>query len=162
MARRTFPLVCTLILMLLACLPLGIGGQAMLLPALALACVFFWSLFRPSSMTPPEVFVLGVLLDLLGQLPLGVGVLMLLGTHGVAVQSRRVLLRHGFLLVWFALLLIASGAFVGAWLLSSLLGLRLYPFKPVLFQIVLTMAVYPALATLFARAHASAADPERA
>jgi len=149
-------------MMLLTCLPLGIGGQAMLLPALTLACVFFWSLFRPGSMTSPEVFIIGVLLDLLGQSPLGVGILVLLGTHGVTVLWRRVLIRHGFMLIWLALLLVATGAFISAWLFGSLLSLRLLPFMPAVFQVVLTMALYPALATLFARAHDSVADPERA
>ena len=40
---------------------------------MTLACVYFWSLFRPAAMPPPVVFLIGVLLDLLGYLPLGVG-----------------------------------------------------------------------------------------
>ena len=46
-------------------------------------------------MPPPVVFVLGLLLDLLGYLPLGVGVLMLLVVHGLALRWRRFLVRAG-------------------------------------------------------------------
>lgn len=162
MARRAFPCACTAVLMLLTAAPLGLPDQAMLLPALTLASVFFWSLFRPASMVPPMVFAIGLLLDLLGYMPIGLGVLMLLCVHGFTVQARRFLIRHGFAVVWVAFTLIAAATFILAWALSSLLTLRLLPFAPALFQAALATAIYPILATLFARAHVSVADPERA
>ena len=87
-ARWAFPATCTILLMLLTETPLGIADQAALLPAVTLACVYFWSLFRPAAMPPPVVFVIGLLLDLLGYLPLGVGVLTLLVVHGLALRWR--------------------------------------------------------------------------
>ena len=161
-ARRAFPTACTALLMLVLATPLGLPEQGVLLPAVGLACVFFWSVFRPASMTPPMVFALGLLLDLLAYLPLGVGVLSLLGVHGVTAQARRFLIRHGFVLIWFSFLVIATAAAILGWVLSSLLTLRLLPFAPVLFQGALAAALYPAIATLFARAHANFADPEQA
>ena len=109
-ARTRFPAACTIVLMLLTAAPLGIADQAALLPAVTLACVYFWSLFRPAAMPPPVVFVIGLLFDLLGYLPLGVGVLSLLVVHGVALRWRRVLTRQGFLLVWLAFAALPSGA----------------------------------------------------
>ncbi len=162
MARRAFPCACTMLLMLLFAAPLGLPDQAALLPALALTSVFFWSLFRPASMTPPMVFGIGLLLDLLGYWPIGLGVLTLLGVHGVTMQTRRFLARHGFMLVWISFLLLATAAFVLSWALNSLLTLQLLPFPPALFQALLATALYPALATVFAHAHATIADPERA
>jgi len=161
-ARWSFPFAATVLLMLIAAAPLGVPGQAMLLPAVSLCCVYFWSVFRPASMIPPQVFVIGLLLDLLGYLPIGLGVLMLLTVHGLAAQSRRFLIRHGFALVWTVFAVIALAAGVLVWALSSLLTFRLLPIAPALFQAVLTMALYPALATLFALAHTTIADPERA
>ncbi len=84
MARHSFPATSTVLLMLLCGLPFGIADQAVLLPSVTLAVVFFWSLFRPASLPPPVVFVLGLLLDLLGYLPLGCGVLTLLLVYGLA------------------------------------------------------------------------------
>jgi len=161
-ARWSFPFAATVLLMLVAAAPLGVPGQAMLLPAVSLCCVYFWSVFRPASMIPPLVFVIGLLLDLLGYLPIGLGVLMLLGVHGLAAQSRRFLIRHGFALVWAVFALFALGAGLLVWLLSSLLTLSLLPLAPAMFQAVLTAALYPALASLFALAHATVADPARA
>jgi rod shape-determining protein MreD len=161
-ARSCLPTACTLALMLLCALPLGFPEQAELLPATVLCCVWFWSLFRPASMPPAVVFVLGVLFDLLGYLPLGVGVLMLLLAHGVAVLGRRWLLRQGFASVWLVFASVAALATGVGWALTSLLLWRLMPADAALFEFALCIALYPALAVLFGRAHRSVADPERA
>lgn len=161
-ARWAFPSCVTVIAMLAMGMPFGIPNQAALLPAVALISVWFWSLFRPTSMPPPAVFLIGALLDLRGYLPLGVGVLTLLTAHGIALRWRRALVEHGFAMTWIAFLPIAVGGAVLIWLLTALLTLRLLPILPALFQAVITAALYPVLAIPLARAHRSLADPSQA
>jgi rod shape-determining protein MreD len=162
MSRAAFPAVCTLLLMLLSIAPFGFADQAMLLPAITLPSVFFWSLFRPAAMPPPAVFLIGLLLDLLGYLPVGVGVLTLLVAHGLTLRWRRWLARQGFAIVWIGFAAIAAGAAALLWSLASLLTFQLLPVAPALFLCVLSIALYPAVAILFTAAHRSIADPERA
>jgi rod shape-determining protein MreD len=162
LSRAAFPFACTLLLMLLAMAPFGFGSQAMLLPAITLPCVFFWSLFRPAAMPPPAVFLIGLFLDLLGYLPIGAGVLTLLVLHGFTVRWRRVLARQGFAIVWIAFAAMAAAAALLLWALASLLTFRLLPPGPAAFVGVLSIAVYPIVAVLFTAAHRSVADPERA
>ncbi len=161
-ARSCFPVAFTSLFMVLATLPLGLRDQGELLPALALGCVWFWSLHRPASMPPISVFGIGLLLDLLGYLPLGVGALTLLLAHAVALWLRGSLGSRGFLGVWLAFS--AVGAVVAAlgWAATSLLTFQLLPPDAALSQLVLSAALYPLLAALFARALRTVADPERA
>ena len=154
-ARLSFPGALTVLLMLLVAAPLGLPGQAELLVAAALACVFFWSLFRPSCMSPPLVFAIGVLADLLGFAPVGVNVLSLLAAHGVALRSRRLLTRQGFFVVWLGFVVVAMGVAVLQWALSCVLMLALLAPWPVLFQAVLAGGLYPLLAVLLTRTHQS-------
>src|ERR1700712_5725993 len=90
-SRQAFPAACTALLLLVLAAPLGLPGQAQLEPAAALACVFFWSVFRPGSMPPPVAFLLGLLSDLLGLSPLGLSILSMLLTHGIVLRLRRML-----------------------------------------------------------------------
>jgi rod shape-determining protein MreD len=161
-ARSCFPAATTILLLLALAAPLGLPGQAELQPATVLACVFFWSLFRPTSMTPPVVFLLGVLSDLLNFQPLGIDVLILLLAHGLAIRWRRVLVRQGFLLVWLVYVGVATGAAALGWVLASLLTLQMLPPGRAIFQAVLNVGLYPGLATLLARAHRGLAAPEEA
>ncbi len=161
-ARWAFPASTTALLLLATAAPLGLPGQAEAQAAVALAAVYFWSLFRPAAMPPAVVFLIGLLADLLGYAPPGVGVLSLLLAHGFALRWRRLLVRQGFLLVWLAFTGLAIGVAMLQWALTSGLTLRLLPPAPAVFQALVAIGLYPALATLLTRAHQSLAAPERA
>lgn len=161
LARHSFPTSSTALLMLACGLPFGIADQAALLPAVTVCCVYFWSLFRPASLPPPAVFLIGLLLDLAGYLPIGVGTLTLLILHGLVVRGRRSLAQQGFILVWLVLACLGGGSACLIWALTSLLSLHRMPTGPALFQATLTTALYPALAMLLTGAHRTLAAPER-
>jgi rod shape-determining protein MreD len=161
-ARASFPACATILLMLLSEAPVGISGQAALLPAVVLSSVWFWSLVRPDAMPPPVVFLIGLLTDLMSYMPLGTGVFTLLCVHGVALSLRRRLAQGGFAWIWAVFGLIAAGASVLMWLLVMLLTFRLLAPDPAVFQAVLTAAIYPVLAIPFAAAHRSIANPDTA
>ena len=161
-ARRGFPRVVTVLLLLLASAPFGLSGQPQIQFAVALASVFFWSLFRPASMPPLVVFGLGVVVDLLGYAPLGTNVVILLALHAVATAGRRFLARGGFVMVWLAFAMLAAVAAGSQWLLTAVLTLRLLPVLPAVFAALLAAGLYPLLAVPFARAQRSLAEPERA
>ena len=80
----------------------------------------------------------------------------------MAQRWRRGLSRHGFALVWLAFAIVAAGAAALDWVATAVLTWRLVPPDAMLFQAVLSAALYPVLAILFARAHRSIANPERA
>jgi rod shape-determining protein MreD len=150
LARAAAPSVTTAVAMVLAAAPVGLPS---LMPAVALAGVFFWSLFRPASMPAPAAFGLGLLQDLLGFAPLGIGVLTLLLTHGAALRVRRVLVKQSFLLVWLAYCGFAVLAVGLGYVLQALLGWQVPPTTPAIALLGLTIGLYPLLAWLMAWAH---------
>ncbi len=161
-SRMCFPAVSTILLLLLLAAPLRLPAQAELQLALMLGCVFFWSLYRPATMPPPMVFLIGVLADLLGDGPIGVSVLIFLLVQAVVFRLRHTLARQGFLLVWLVFLLVAIAAIAVDWALASVLALRVLPPGPALFQALIAAGVYPAFALLLAKAHRGIAAPEEA
>jgi rod shape-determining protein MreD len=161
LARCGFPACITILLMLLTQAPLAIPEQAALLPAVALCCVWFWSLFHPDSLPSPLVFLIGLLMDLLGYLPLGVGVFTLLVVHAVASAMRRSVSGWGFGWTWIVFGGVAFAAALLIWLMAMLLTFRRLSPDPVIFVAILTTSVYPVLAIPFGSAHRSIANPER-
>ncbi|MBW4021961.1 MAG: rod shape-determining protein MreD [Proteobacteria bacterium] len=160
-ARRGLPGGTTILVMVLLTAPLGLPGQAQFLPAFTLAAVFFWTLFRPASVPPPLVFVIGLLADILGQMPLGSSVLVLLLTQLLVIRSRRFLPQKGFLFVWLVFVAVAAVAAALQWALACLMNWTIYPPVAGLFQFLLSAGLYPMLATAFTRAHRTLAAPER-
>ncbi len=158
-ARRCFPAATTLLLLLASGAPMALPGRPELQVCLALGCVFFWSVFRPASMPPAAVFVIGLGVDLLGFGPLGVHAVVLLACHGVALRWRRELARRGFVTVWLAFVAVSTGAAALGWVLVCVLGGRFYPPGPGVVQALLGAGLYPALAMLLTRAHQTLAEP---
>ncbi|APH54770.1 Rod shape-determining protein mreD [Granulibacter bethesdensis] len=159
-ARSSLPVATTILLLVTLNGPLGLPAQAELPPATMLACVFFWSLFRPRAMPPLAVFLIGVLADLLGQFSIGVSELALLAAQAMALRLRRGLSQQGFMIVWLAYALVASLCTAVIWFMQSLLTLTMMPPGPALLLATLSIGFYPALAVLFTRAHRGITDPD--
>jgi len=159
LARAALPGFLTALLMILAAGPTGVPA---LVPATALACVVFWSVFRPGPMPPPVVFLVGLLQDLLAMAPLGTGVVTLLVAQGLALSWRRFLARQGFLFVWLAFCGFAAGAAGFGFVLTALLGWTLPASAPALHQAALTAGLYPVFALLLSRVHAMMLRAEEA
>lgn len=147
-ARGCVPVALTLVLLVLSGVPLGLPGQPALRPALALICVFHFSLTRPAAMPGIAVFAIGLLCDLLGWLPLGIGAITLLSARGAALRLRARLLGRGIILAWLAFAVVALGVAAITWTLASLLSLRLLPAGPVLLVLLFAVALQPSLALL--------------
>jgi rod shape-determining protein MreD len=131
----------------------GPTGMPALVPAVVPPQVVFWSIFRPAAMSPPAVFAVGLLLDLLTLAPLGTGVLPLLVAHGLAVSWRRFLARQTFLLAWALYAGFAAGAASLGYLLMAALSFTLPPPAPMLREAALSVALYPFFAYLLGRLH---------
>lgn len=147
--------------MILLTAPLGIPGQAQLLPAFTLGSVFFWTLFRPASVPPPLVFLIGLLADLLGEMPIGSNVVVLLLAQLLVVRSHRYLPLKGFLFVWLVFVAVAAIAAALQWGLACVMSWTLYPPIAAIAQFLLTAGLYPLLAMGFTQAHRTLAAPER-
>lgn len=152
-ARLIFPALTTFLLLILANLPLGlfaggIAGSALLVPS-----VVFWTIFRPQTMPPPVVLLLGVLADLLSSSLLGVNGLVLLIISVLVRRWRKVVAQQPFLLVWCCVLLLTLLHAGLQWCLLSFLTLHSLPALSMLPQIVMTAVLYPALSLLLTRLH---------
>ncbi len=161
-SRHAWPASFTIFGLFVIGMPLGLPAQAELRPAYAMACVFFWSLYRPASLPAPLVALTGILLDLLGLSPLGLWAVLLLLLQGSTLALRRRLAPRAFLLTWLSFTGLAALFSCLCWALQSLLGLALLPLLPLAIQILVCAGVYPALAALFIRAHRGAAAGELA
>jgi len=162
LSRLAFPAGMLVFGLFLLGLPFGIPGQAEFRPAYAMACVFFWSLYRPQSMPAPIVAIIGVLLDLLGLTPIGLWAILLLILHGITVASRRRVVPQSFMVNWAVFIGLAAGLSCLGWLAETALTMHILPLRPLAAQIVTALAVYPALAGFFIRAHRGAAAVELA
>ena len=151
--RRLAPLLTGLLGVLVDLLPLPNPAPETLAPLTTVCVIYFWTLYRPDLMTPLAVFVIGLALDAVGGMPLGLSALSFLIVRSVLLTGQRFLMAQPFVVIWacFALMVTAVGAV--RWLLASLWWGHLFAFQPILLEAVLTVAIYPVIGWLLARVH---------
>ena len=150
--RGLSPLFWTLTLALLTVVPLRIPDFAPVTPALTVIAVYYWGIYRPDLTPIVGTFAIGMFQDMVAGTPLGMTSLVLISVHAVVVSQRRFFHGKTFLVEWWGFMLVAPGAALLSWVLASLyFGVLVAP-RPLGFQLLLTITLYPALAWLFARA----------
>jgi rod shape-determining protein MreD len=152
LARALTPFLLTVLLLLVSLTPLRSPYLAPVMPSMALIAVYYWTVFRPDLMPSGAVFLIGLLHDLVGVAPLGIGVLALLLVHGAVGSQRKFFATAGFGLLWLGFAVLAAAAQLFIWLLSCIMIGRLVDLAPAVLQYAVTLAIYPCLFWLFGRA----------
>ncbi len=150
--RGLTPLALTLALVLLAVLPLPLREFTAVTPGLTLMSVYYWSIYRPDRLPLAATFAVGVVQDALAGTPLGLSALVRIRVQEVVVSQRRFFHGKNFLVEWWGFILVAPAAVAAGWALTSIYFGVVVPPRPLGFQLLLTISLYPCLAWLFARA----------
>jgi len=152
-ARNLSPFAFSLILVVLAMIPIRVPGLSAIVPSLGLIAIFFWVIHRPDLMPAWAVFLIGVFQDLLSGGHLGIGALVLLLVWLVVVAQRRVYSTGSFMQLWATFVLVAAGAQGLTWLLNGLISGGIIDIRPSVFQYLTTVAIYPCVAWVFVQIH---------
>jgi rod shape-determining protein MreD len=151
--RAFVPFLTALCAAMLDQLPLPGPGLEAVGSFVTLGVVYFWSLYRADLLTPTAAFVAGVVFDALAGLPPGGTPLLLLLVRNLMVTQQRFFLARPFPVIWACFMLLAPVAMGLRWLILCLWWGHLFDLRPVLFELVLTVALYPALSWLLSRIH---------
>lgn len=152
-ARKFAPFAFTVVLVLLAVLKVPVPGFVDLAPMLPVVAVYYWSLYRPELLPPVAVFAIGILVDSLSGTPLGVNALLLLAVCAFVRSQRQLLEPRGFILHWFAFLIVVAVFESLRWALMSLLGGGFVGIGPPAYRAGLAVALYPFLSWVLVRVH---------
>lgn len=149
--RHLVPLATAIAMLLVMVVPSRIPGFAAVVPAFLLMVVYYWAMFRPDLLPGWAAYAVGLVYDAVAGLPLGVTALVLLVTHGLVAGQRRFFLGNTFIVAWSAFAMVAAAAaLVTAVLVWAAAG-RTAGSDRLLVQYLLTLLLYPAMASLLAR-----------
>lgn len=148
-AGRLAPFMSALFLLILGTLPLRLPYLGPITPDFAIMAAFYWAVHRPSSMPAPAIFILGLISDMLGGSPFGVGVLVLLVAYWVTCSQRRLFVGRPFWVVWWGFSMVSAAAVLLTWIVVCLLWVQFVDPAPALFSYLLGVGLYPAVSQLF-------------
>lgn len=76
-------------------------------PFFLLMVVYYWAIYRPTVMPIAYTFMLGLLLDLLTHVPVGLNALTLVALQTIVQKSRLFLMGQPYVVVWLGFLIMA-------------------------------------------------------
>lgn len=147
--RMLLPGICTVFLLLLSLLPLGLHGMALFPVDVCLISIYYWTIFRPGALPFWFVFLLGIVRDALMGMPLGLSSLIFLLFRLGVLTQQRLLVKESFWATWLSFGLIIIPALTVQWLLASAFVRAVQPLTPVVMQWVFTFGLYPLPHILF-------------
>ena len=150
-ARIMTPMLVSLCLVVVSFVPLRLPEVSFVVPTLALMAVYYWGLHRADLLPAPAIFIVGLLQDILSGGPLGIHTLTFLVVYGICVSQRRFFYGKSFLVVWWGFMVVAGGALILEWALTSAFLERFVSPRSISFKYLMTIALYPVVAWLFAR-----------
>jgi len=139
------PALITLVLTIFFLSSKHVGGLSHFMPLLPLIPVFYWGMAQARDMPYWFVFLLGLLMDAVTGLPLGLSSLLYIAFLILLHSQRKYIYKEGFVMKWafFAALLAAPN------ILSCLMLWLFYAYlpalTPVLLQWLLTVCCYPVM-----------------
>jgi rod shape-determining protein MreD len=148
---RLVPFMTALAAVLVDLLPLPSAAPLALAPSASLCVLYYWTVHRPDRLGAVEVFLIGLLLDAGGGMPLGLTALSLLAVRGILLPGQRFLPAQPFAAIWACFVLVAAAFAAVRWGFASLWWGRLLPTAPLLIETVLTVAAYPAVGLLLGK-----------
>ncbi|MCB2101763.1 MAG: rod shape-determining protein MreD, partial [Rhodobacterales bacterium] len=123
--RHATPFAITLLLTLVALVPLHVPGLVRITPMLTLIAIYHWAVLRPDLLPAWSVFFIGVLQDTLTGTPIGVSAVIFLSIYAGIGAQRRFLLGKSFAVLWLGFAVVSFTASLAGWALVSLYHLSL-------------------------------------
>ena len=113
------------------------------MPPLALVALFYWSTHRPDLFPASVAFFLGLLNDIIHNLPIGISAFLFTLAHEIIWRQRRFFVGHSFFMLWSGFVLVSVVLMVLQWILVALVSWQIVPFLPILLQTILAVLFFP-------------------
>lgn len=148
--RLVYPAFFTLVMMILLHVPTPYFALSTLAPALPFAFTYYWAIQRPSAAPLLAVFALSIIHDLWVADIVGITAFLALLLHLAIVPNQEVFRVAPFPLRWATFGVILAALLGLKWAMLSAMNWTVLPPSDLVFQIIVTIAVYPIISRLYA------------
>ena len=142
-ARSGLPLLVTIAAVILGVVPLHLPDGEVIKPMLVLACVYYWTIYRPDLMSMFLVFLIGIFQDLLYGSPIGISSFVYLIIAFLVGTQRRFFHGKTFGIVWWGFMVVAVLAAFLSWIVFCILVKDYVSPMSHIFRYLMSLAWFP-------------------
>ncbi len=115
--------------------------------------IYYWSVYRPSLMSPLLVFIAGICLDFISGLPAGLSSFTLLIMNNVVSNQRLFLTGQPFMVVWLGFVVVGAITLLIQWFLFGLINFQWTSLQPVFLSAVSASLLFPVISLILNLSH---------
>lgn len=143
------PAAITCVMFLLCIIPKHILGMNHIMPLLPLMPIFYWGTIQSPEMPYWFAFLIGLLMDVVSGLPLGLTALLYLIFLVMTHTQSKYIHKEGFIIILGYFMLLVAILCALQWLLISFSGKQVQAIPAAAMQWLLTIGLYPMFHKLF-------------
>lgn len=151
--RLMAPHALLFLLLLLSVAALPLPSWAGVKPNFLLMAVYYWAIYRPTLLPPMLCFLMGVVVDSLSGMPVGINAFVLVVAQWIVRDQRRFLMGQPYGTIWAVFGLVSAVAAAVQWGLYGLAHMNWGPPLPVLSGTLLGVFLFPPVSLLLVCAH---------
>ncbi len=148
--QKLIPMASSLLLLLVFYLPFNLPLLDNIRPAVGMVCVYFWMIHRPDIFNLFSVYLLGLMDDVVSNVPFGSNIFSLLLLYLLLTNLQRFVSGKSFAVMWYGFMLLSLVVFLAKWFVLSVYYSQFLPFVTVCFSYLVTIAFYPFLSLFLA------------
>lgn len=122
-------------------------------PQFLLMAVYYWAIYRPTLCPPAIIFCLGIGLDLLSSMPVGISAILLVGFQWLIRDQRVFLMGQSYGVIWFAFMVISTFYGLFEWLVYALFTLSIPQLETQVYSVMTTIFLFPPISLLLILTH---------
>jgi rod shape-determining protein MreD len=125
-------------------------------PFFLLMAVYYWAIYRPTVMPVAYTFILGLVVDIMAGLNLGLTALLLIGAQIIVQRSRLFLMGQPFVMVWLGFAILCFSYAVALWLLISIASWEFAPLGALVQTLIaggLSILLFPLASVILQAVH---------
>ena len=115
--------------------------------------IYYWAIYRPTLIPPLLVFIIGIVLDLLGGLPVGLNAFIFLTLRQIISDQRLFLMGQPFIVIWLVFAVVSTVVLLFQWVLFGFIHWEWTPIQPVILSIISGTFFFPVVGAILYLSH---------
>ncbi len=148
--QKSLPLLTSVILILLGYMPLNLVFWGNIRPEMGLICIYFWGLHRPDLFGLLSIFIISFMETAISSSLVGSGFFAYLVLYTLIYNIGKYFNSKPFVVIWSGFMAFSLVALLLKWLIVSFYYSRFLPISILVFEYLITVALYPLVAMLLA------------
>ena len=148
--QKSLPLISSIVVLLLAYLPINMALFNNMRSDLGLACIYFWVLHRPDLFNLASIVVLGFVDMVISSALPGAGLLAYLTMYLLLYNTQKFFNAKPFVVIWYGFMALSLITMLVKWLVVSIYYSSFLPLSVLIFTYLIGVALYPLISIVLA------------